>query len=206
VSLRLLIVAVLISPSFLHAQKPAPPELPTRWEIPPGDRLELETAGFAKVLCSALFVTGRDLASAASQDGLFVAPLEDRRAVVDTVVDREHHEVRLTLGNGVTRKARQFGDQGCVTLPRGADSVYFRPVPVRSSLPPAESQPWPMGDRLPDTPFPSEIDGAKVAAAVAAAFTPDTVLTAAFVVTYKGRIIAERYGPGMDATTRLPSW
>ena len=204
--LRLLIAAALISPRLLHAQQPAPAELPTTWEVPPGNRLELETAGFAKILCSALFVTGRDLASAAAQDGIFVSPLEDRKAVVDTMVDREHHEVRLTLGNGVTRKARQFGDQGCVTLPSGADSVFFRPVPVHSSLPPADNQRWPMGDKLPDTPFPTEVDSAKVAAAVAAAFTPDTVLTAAFVVAYKGRIIAERYGPGIDATTRLPSW
>ena len=135
-----------------------------------------------------------------------MSPLENRRAVVDTVVDSVRHEVRLTMANGVTRVARQFGDQGCVTLPRGADSVLFRPVLVRSSLPPADSQPWPMGDRLSDMPFPSELDSAKVATAVAAAFDPAEALTAAFVVVYKGRIIAERYGPGIDATTRLPSW
>lgn len=41
--------------------------------------------------------------------------------------------------------------------------------------------------------------------AVQAAFDP-AGLTAAFVVTYKGRIIAERYGPGITASTRLPSW
>jgi CubicO group peptidase (beta-lactamase class C family) len=63
-----------------------------------------------------------------------------------------------------------------------------------------------MGDRLPDAPFPREIDSAKVAAAAAAAFDPPEALTAALVVTYKGRIIAERYGPGIDAGTRLPSW
>jgi CubicO group peptidase (beta-lactamase class C family) len=189
-----------------RAQSPAPAELLTRWDPPPGDRLEHETAGFAKILCSALFITGRELASAAAEDGFFVSPLEDRQAVVDTVVDRERHEVRLTLANGVTRTARQFGDQGCVTLPRGADSVFFHPVPVRSSLPPAESQPWPMGDRLPDAPFPPGLDSAKVAAAAAAAFDPTEALTAAFVVAYKGRIIAERYGPGMHAATRLPSW
>ena len=34
-------------------------ELPTHWEVPPGEPLEHMTAGFAKVLCSALFITGR---------------------------------------------------------------------------------------------------------------------------------------------------
>ncbi len=202
----LLVVAALSAPHALHPQQAAQGELPTSWNAPPGDPLEHETAGFAKVLCSALFITGRDLATAADEDGFFVAPRVARAAVVDTVVDRDRREVRLTLANGVTRTARQFGDQGCVTLPRGADSVFFRPIPVRSALPPADRQPWPMGDRLPDAPFPPELDRAKVAAATATAFDPPEALTAAFVVAYKGRIIAERYGPGIDATTRLPSW
>lgn len=194
------------SPIPCSAQSNPPPELPTEWVSPPGDRLEHETAGFAKVLCSALFITGRDLAASAAEDGLFVSPLENRRAVVDTVVDSVRHEVRLTMANGVTRVARQFGDQGCVTLPRGADSVHFRPIPIRTSLPPAETRPWPMGDRLPDAPFPPGLDSVKVAAATAAAFASPEALTAAFVVVYKGRIIAEQYGPGMDASTRLPGW
>ena len=39
-----------------------------------------------------------------------------------------------------------------------------------------------------------------------AAFEPAESLTAAFVVTWKGRIVAERYGPGITATTPLESW
>ncbi|MGH6960699.1 MAG: serine hydrolase domain-containing protein, partial [Dongiaceae bacterium] len=181
-------------------------ELPTTWEVPPGDRLEHETAGFAKILCSAIFITGRDFGTAADEDGFFVAPRASRSKVVRTVVDSEAHEVSLTLPNGVTRSARLVGDQGCVTLPRGADDVFFKPVSVTSSLPDAESIDWPMGDRLPDRPLPPEVDKAKLAAAVAAAFEPPAALTAAFVVVYKGRLIAERYQDGLDYRTRLPSW
>ena len=184
----------------------SPPELPTKWEAPPGDRLEHETAGFAKILCSAIFITGRDLKTAADEDGFFVSPRESRGKVVETAVDREAREVRLTLANGVTRSARLIGDQGCVTLPRGVQDVFFTPVPVTSALPDPATQDWPMGDRLPDAPLPPEIDKAKLDAAVAAAFDPPTALTAAFVVVYKGRLIAERYGAGIDARTRLPSW
>ena len=184
----------------------APPELPSAWEAPPVDRLEEETAGFAKILCSAIFITGRDLETAADEDGFFVAPRESRSKVVKTVVDRDAHEVRLTLANGVARSARLVGDQGCVTLPRGAENVFFTPVAVTSALPDAATQDWPMGDRLPDAPLPPEIDKAKLEAAVAAAFDPPAALTAAFVVVYKGRLVAERYGPGIDARTRLPSW
>jgi len=203
-----LIASVLLSlGAVCNAQQPAPPkELSTGWEVPPGDPLELMTAGFAKILCSALFITGRDLATAADEDGFFVSPRAERRAVAKTVVDPQQHAVHLTLPNGVTRTAKWYGNQGCVTLPRGADSVYFTPVRITSALAEAQTQPWPMGDRLPDTPLPPEVDSAKIAAGVSAAFDPPEALTAAFVVAYKGRIVAERYQAGLDYTTPLPSW
>jgi CubicO group peptidase (beta-lactamase class C family) len=123
----------------------------------------------------------------------------------DTIVDRARQAVHVTLPNGTRRTARRFGDQGCVTLPRGSDSVFFTPVKVTSALSNPAATPWPMGDALPNAPLPTEVNKAKVDEAVAAAFAPGA-LTAAFVVSYKGRIIAERYGPGVTATTRLPSW
>jgi len=46
---------------------------------------------------------------------------------------------------------------------------------------------------------------ARVQAAVDAAFDP-AAMTGAFVVTYKGRIIAERYGENITPTTALESW
>jgi CubicO group peptidase (beta-lactamase class C family) len=49
------------------------------------------------------------------------------------------------------------------------------------------------------------VDRAKVAAATEAAFDP-AGMTAAFVVTHKGQIIAERYGQGITADTPLESW
>ena len=195
-----------LAAAMCQAPLSAAQELPTSWEVPPGDQLEHETAGFAKILCSAIFITGRTLETAADEDGFFVAPRASRSKVVRTVVVSEAHEVSLTLPNGVTRSAKLIGDQGCVTLPRGADDVFFTPVSVTSSLPDAESVDWPMGDRLPDTPLPPEIDKAKLEAAVAAAFEPPAALTAAFVVVYKGRLIAERYQDGLDYRTRLPSW
>src|SRR5689334_6797128 len=148
----------------------SPPELPTRWQVPPGDRLEHETAGFAKVLCSAIFITGRNLETAAEEDGFFISPRASRAKVVKTVVDHQAREVRLTLPNGITRAARLIGDQGCVTLPAGVEQVFFTPVRVKSALPDPATQDWPMGDRLPDRPLPPEIDQAKLRAAITAAF------------------------------------
>jgi len=125
--------------------------------------------------------------------------------VSDTAVDSSRHEVRLTLPSGVTRAARLFGDQGCVTLPKGADSVSFKPTRVTSTLPEAATQPWPMGDVLSPSTEPAGFDTAAVRRATEIAFDSAS-LTAAWVVLYKGRIIAERYGAGVTKDTRLPAW
>ncbi len=202
-----LAAALLWASLTAAAQQAKPPqEFPTAWQVPPGDPLEHMTAGYAKILCSAIFITGRDAKTAADEDGFFVSPRAERRAVVNTVIDRDKKAVHLTLANGVTRTAQFYGDQGCVSLPRGADSAFFTPMRVHSALPDPDGQMWPMGERLPETPLPPELDQAKVAAAVQAAFDAPSALTAAFVVAYKGRIIGERYQPGLDRTTRLPSW
>jgi CubicO group peptidase (beta-lactamase class C family) len=63
-----------------------------------------------------------------------------------------------------------------------------------------------MGDLLPQEPLPTEIDAEKLKAAVTAAFQPAEGLTAAFVVTWKGRLIAERYAEGLTAQTPLEGW
>ena len=201
-----LVAALSIVSSLAASQsRGTPAELPTKWEPPPGDGLEHSLAGFAKVLCDAVFITGRDLKTSADEDGYFVVTAEERRQARDTVLDRTRRSVTVTLPNGVKRTARQFGDQGCIALPRGRDSVFFTPVKVRSALADPAMLDWPMGDRTPNASLPAEINRGKVDQAVQAAFDP-AGLTAAFVVTYKGRIIAERYGPGITATTRLPSW
>src|SRR5215470_3313720 len=206
-SLRLLQCALCSVGIGVCSAQPAttPAEFPTAWEVPPGDPVELEGAGLAKVLCSAVFITGRQLATALEEDGFFVSPPAARRALKSVAVDSQERAVRVTLPNGVTRSAKVYGDQGCVTLPRGAQSVSFTPVRVESRAVNAE-QPWPLGDRLPETSLPNEINVAQVSAAAAAAFDPAEGLTAAFVVAYKGRIIAERYQRGLNHATRLPGW
>ena len=181
-------------------------ELDTEYVPPPGDPLWHHTSGFAKTLCSAVFVTGLDADFAAENVGFFSAPYEHRAHVTAVEVDRDQRQVHLTLPDGVVRTAKFNGDHGCVTLPIGADDVFFDPVDITSALPNPSTQPWPMGDVLPEEPLPAGIDTKKVAQAVAAAFEPAEGLTAAFVVTYKGRIIGERYGDGITMHTPLESW
>jgi CubicO group peptidase (beta-lactamase class C family) len=181
-------------------------ELPTEYNPPPGDALEHATAGFAKILCSAVFLTGLDPDFARENVGYFTSPYEARAHVTDVRVDRENRAVHLTLPSGVVRTAKFLGDQGCVALPVGRDAPYFTPVELETSLPDPSIAPWPMGDVLPEEGLPAELDAEKVAAAVSAAFDPPESLTAAFVVTWKGRIVGERYADGITLHTPLESW
>jgi CubicO group peptidase (beta-lactamase class C family) len=180
-------------------------ELATRYEPPPGDPLEHNTSGYAKTMCSAVFITGLDPDVAAESVGYFTGPYAERSKVGKPVVDREKKEVRITLPNGVVVKARDFGSQGCIALPRDRDDLFFTPVDVPRHLPDAKTTPWPMGDVLPADPPPG-VDAAKVKAAIDAAFNPPEALTSAFVVTHNGRLIGERYMSGISETTPLESW
>ncbi|HSG08814.1 MAG TPA: serine hydrolase [Longimicrobiales bacterium] len=181
-------------------------ELPTEYVPPPGDALEHSTSGFAKILCSAVFITGLDPADGAENVGYFTSPYEERHFVTDTVVDYDRQEVRLTLPSGAVLAAKKYKSQGCITRPIGEDSVYFTPTDVAVNLPPAATTPWPMGDVLSDEPFPAELDMAKVAQAIEEGFGGPDAMTEGLVVTYRGRIIGEKYAEGIGIHTPLESW
>jgi CubicO group peptidase (beta-lactamase class C family) len=177
------------------AQPGFPPNNPDSWAV----------AGTAKILCSSLFVSGRDEAEArAHLTPYFIGAKLD--SLSDVHIDRQRKLVRLTANNRITREAKFYGDQGCVIHQPGRDSVFFKPVRVTTTLPDASTMPWPMGDVLPSTPLPPEIDTTKLHAAVDAAFATPAGLTAAFLVAYKGRIIAERYANGANKDMQLESW
>ena len=174
-------------------------ELNTPYVPPPGDPLEHHTAGFAQIMCSAVFITGLDPDFAAENVGYFTSPYEQRALVGKPVIDRANKEVHITLPSGVTRTARYLGSQGCVTLPVGETTLKFTPVTVTSRLPDASTEPWPMGDVLPNG------HPVNLTQALDAAFDP-AAMTAAFVVVWKGRLVAERYGDGITSRTPLESW
>jgi CubicO group peptidase (beta-lactamase class C family) len=188
------IVGALVIAFPLDAQPGMPPDNPDSWR----------TAGTAKILCSALFVSGREQDEAIAHiTDYFIG---NKRDSLTFSVDRAKKTVRATLANRLTREAHYYGDQGCIINQPGRDTIYFKPVRVTSALPPASSMDWPMGDRNAFDAAPAGVDTAKVRQAVDAAFSNPNGLTAAFVVVYKNRIIAERYGAGANANMRLESW
>jgi CubicO group peptidase (beta-lactamase class C family) len=181
-------------------------ELDTAYVPPPGEAIDHHAAGFATVMCSAVFITRLDPDFAAENVGGFTAPFAERARLGKPVIDRARKTVEVPVPGRASRVAVYTGDQGCVALPIGRTAPFFKPARVKSRLPAAEKQPWPMGDKLPDSPLPSSLDAAKTKAAVDAAFDPPAGMTAAFVVTWKGRVIGERYAPGITLSTPLESW
>ncbi|MGH7429919.1 MAG: serine hydrolase domain-containing protein [Candidatus Methylomirabilaceae bacterium] len=194
---RLALLLTLILPASAATQQKEgfPPDSPDSWRV----------AGTAKILCSSIFVSGRDSAEARSHlTSYFLGAGVDSITALE--IDRTRRQVRLTLSGRITRVAKQYGDQGCVIQQPGRDSVHFAPVRVTTALPDASTLPWPMGNVLPATPLPSGIDTAKVRQATEAAFANPAGLTAAFVVVHDGRIVAERYGNGAHRDMQLESW
>jgi len=181
-------------------------ELNTPYVVPPGDSSDHDASGYAKVMCSAVFVTGLDPEFASQNIGGFTGPFEERAKLGKPIIDRTNKTVTVVAPSGVKRVARYVGSQGCVTLPAGKDTLNFKPVAVKSRLPDASTQPWPMGDVIKKQSLPPKINADKLKAAVDAAFEPAEGMTAAYVVTWKGRIIAERYREGITPTTALESW
>jgi hypothetical protein len=156
-----LIVASLLVPAM--AQTPARPDATalnpaaTGGFSPRETPLTLGAAAYAKILCSAIFVSGRDEVEARRNSAYFLTP-DAERPHVTTAVDRERKVVRATVRGVVTRSAGFYGDQGCVIHPEGTESVFFTPTPVKTTLPDARSQPWPMGDAMTEAPWPPELD------------------------------------------------
>src|SRR5947207_11571798 len=110
-------------------------ELNTPYVPPPGDPMEHYASGYAKIMCSSVFITGLDPAFAAENVGYFTAPYAVRAKLGVPKIDREKRTVEVRMPNGTVRIAKQVGSQGCVTLPIGKTDVFFKPSIVKSTLP-----------------------------------------------------------------------
>lgn len=191
--------AAALAAAAATAQSPAP-AIPA----PQGTHTENGLAGYAKILCSGVFVSGRAPEDVARGSAYFFMPRVEQNEVKWSV-DQNAGVARASLGD-ITREARFHGDQGCIIENPASPGIHFKPVAVKTKLTDPKSQPWPMGDAPDPRPFPAHLDRVKLDAALDAAFADAAALTAAFLVVHEGRIVAERYAPGITKETQLESW
>ena len=180
-------------------------ELDTALAGPPGDSASHYAMGFARVLCSAIFVSGLDPDFSVKNVGFFTSPPTTRGDVRDTAIDYEAMTVTVTTDEGIVRVARYIGDLGCVPLPMGESSPYFEPPIIQTTLADAATTPWPIGDGASQVLPVGDIDSEKLDAALDVFFT-EGAMSAATVVTVQGQIVAERYGVGISPQMPLESW
>ena len=174
------------------------------------DQLPIGCAFKAKTLCAAVFVSGRDAATAEKEDIGFNPIFK----LFTAKIDRDKKSVTCSLlGTSLFEKKAIYVEQFGVVLLSGMPEETIRAWKPKISPPePAsyEKIPWPMGDLLPSSSMPANIDTVKINSAVEELFVEANpkkkLYTRAVLVVYDGRIIAERYAEGITKDTRLLSW
>src|SRR5437016_12857357 len=84
-------------------------ELNTAYVPPPGTALEHDAAGFAQIMCSAVFITGLDPEFAAENVGYFTAPYDERAKLRTPINNQACKVVAVTLPHRVPHIAILVG-------------------------------------------------------------------------------------------------
>jgi CubicO group peptidase (beta-lactamase class C family) len=160
----------------------------------------------AKMMCSEVFIGGRAPEDITRQD-LHSFPL----SLSTCKVNYKDSSVTASIWGLYSRKAFFVSGRGATLVSELKENdirkqvfgVPARPLADRNDIA------WPFGDKVADT-IPANVDTAKIREAVDFLFAEQNVKrlknTRAALVVYKGQIIAERYAPGFNSSSRLLGW
>jgi CubicO group peptidase (beta-lactamase class C family) len=181
------------------------------WVRPP-ELLRVGAGYAAKMVCSNLYLAGRDPEEVLRDD--VQAPGAVMLRLMRVTVDPTHGLVRAGflgfIGDGL---AAVRPDRSCVAVPGGSLTGVFgldpqhppaptpaepaRSVPGRSAGEAAAAEDWPDGEAVRTDPALDRLIADDALAGPA---------TRAVIVVHRGRIVAERYGRGFDARTPQLGW
>ncbi|MBO6638278.1 MAG: serine hydrolase [Roseitalea sp.] len=165
--------------------------------VAPPDLIRVGANYAAKIVCSNVFLAGRDAQEVLAID--VQAPGHPLLTLMRVDVDEDAGTVRTGLfgliGGGL---AVHRPGQGCSSVPEGGvDRLVDRPAPTRAAL--ATGSTWPAGGRV-ELPVNEALD----------AVLNDPALTGpgmrAVVVVKDGAIVGERYAHGFAPETPLLGW
>jgi CubicO group peptidase (beta-lactamase class C family) len=167
----------------------------------------------AKYLCSSNFIAGQAPRSAYVED---VAPVNPLAGMVRWRIDRQHMTVSADILGFFKATALYRRGCGCTLLTGRSAAELRRQTFFQTSQeagPPAgrEALPWPRGDGEPEDPAGLGVDHTRLSAALDRAFAEPAApeqsrRTRAVLVVYRGRLIAERYVPGLKADMPFLGW
>jgi CubicO group peptidase (beta-lactamase class C family) len=179
------------------------------WHV---QRQVIERGQQAVFMCNGLFTSNRTIEQVFAQELKYLRQPVGSPAGGNYVVDRVRRAVAIGKDDGVpVMRAALRPGLGCVILAPDQTWDDIAALP-ELQLPPAPGDPartpWPDGDLVAKEPRPAAINSAALEAASEWTFnrqSPEQV-TLSLLVVHKGRIIHERYAPGVDKTTRTRTW
>ncbi|RKE84290.1 serine hydrolase [Rhizobium sp. AG855] len=167
------------------------------WLAPP-DLLRVGTGYAAKIVCSNVFLAGRDADDVLADD--VQAPGHPLLKLVGIDVDMDRRLVEARLAGVIAPSVAVYREGlGCASVPDG-DIVAAQAIfgPVSEAEPAVDTMSWPQGERV------------EAADTRLAAILQDQALLGpsyrAVVVVKDGRIVGESYGAGFNAQTPLLGW
>ncbi len=199
-------LALLLLPAAAAAQRRASYDY---WSF---DRELIQHGVQAVMMCNGLFTSHRTLEQIFAQELRYLRHPVGSPEGGDYVVDRKLRAVAVGAPDrGTAARAAYRKGLGCVVM--GPDQTFadISTLPTLD-MPPLpgdpDTIPWPDGDLIRDEPLPADVDTAALRAASDWAFdraSPEQV-TLSLLVVHGGRIIHERYAPGVGVATRTRTW
>jgi len=207
-------LAVSVATLFaVFATTPLPAQQQSSFDYWQFDRAIVSRGMQAVLMCNGLFTSHRTIEQVFAQEVRYLRNPIGTAAGGDYEVDTERRAVAVGAPDGsipVMRAAFREG-LGCVVLApdqtfAAIDSLPELTLPLPAGDP--ATIPWPDGDFVPDTPLPPEIDEAVLDAASDWAFNRDSPeqVTLSLIVLHSGRIVHERYAPGVEMSSRTRTW
>lgn len=162
--------------------------------------------------CNGLFTSNRTIEQIFAQELAFLREPIGTPAGGDYVVDRPRRAVAIGRDDGVPVMRAAFREGlGCVVLAPNQTFDDIASLPQLTMPAPAGDAariPWPNGDLVEKQPLPPNVNAAALQAASDWAFNRESAeqVTLSLLIVHRGRIIHERYAPGVDMTTRTRTW
>ena len=200
------IALVLLPPTAAHGQQ----ERSYDYFAP---QREMIQRGVQAILqCNGLFTSDRTPEQVFDQELAYLANPVGTAEGGDYVVDWERKAVAIGAAGAIPTMRAAFREGiGCVIMSPDQTFDDIDDLPVLEMPPPAgdpSSMPWPDGDLIDDRPLPAGIDPAALQDASDWAFDRESPeqMTLSLIVVHDGRIIHERYAPGVNVSTKTRTW
>jgi CubicO group peptidase (beta-lactamase class C family) len=164
------------------------------------------------LMCNGLFTSQRSLQQVFDQELAYLTGRLGTPELENYQIDEQQKTVAVGgNGSGPTIRTAFREGIGCVVLGPEQSFTDIDQLPQFTN-PPLSGEPanipWPMGDSVTTAPLPRGIDAPALQAASNWAFDRETEEqdTLSLLVVHKGKIIHERYAPGIDMNTRTRTW